>query len=189
MLGLITIRNPQFLIWTDKPPLLPHKSALHFTAPIIMYQPCKNHIYLIYSRLDKWNVARYAKGSKNPLTTFWTSVYIIASGIEQLAKELRSWYEIEYSKWGTATHWTCFRPESNLQFIFKLNEKASDNQFSDHIHEVRSLPSSQSAYRAFHSTETAFPKVQCDNLLKMVDQKANLLVMLDLKLSIIHNWP
>ena len=54
------------------------------------------------------------------------------------------------------------------------------DQLSDHMNEVWPLPSSQSAYIPFHSTETAFPKAQSDILLKMVDQKVTLLVMLDI---------
>ena len=72
-----------------------------------------------------------------------------------------------------------FRPVSNLQFISKLAEKASVNQLSGHMNKVRSLPLGQSAYRPFHSTETALLKVQSDILLNMDDQKVTLLVMLD----------
>ena len=73
-----------------------------------------------------------------------------------------------------------FRPVSNLPFISKLAEKASVNQLSGHMNKVWSLPSGQSAYRPFHSTETALLKVQSDILLNMDDQKVTLLVMLDL---------
>ena len=73
-----------------------------------------------------------------------------------------------------------FRPVSNLPFISKLTEKASVNQLSDHTNKVRPLPWGQSAYRVFHSTETAILKVQSDILLNMDDQKVTLLVMLDL---------
>ena len=68
----------------------------------------------------------------------------------------------------------------NLPFISKLTEKASVNQLSDHMNKVRPLPSGQSAYRPFHSTETALLKIQSDILLNMDDQKVTLLVMLDL---------
>ena len=45
---------------------------------------------------------------------------------------------------------------------------------------MQPLPSGQSAYRPFHSTETALLKVQSDILLNMDDHKVTLLVMLDL---------
>ena len=64
--------------------------------------------------------------------------------------------------------------------ISKLTEKASVNQLSDHMNNVWPLPSGQSAYRPFHSTETALLKVQSDILLYMDDQKVTLLVMLNL---------
>ena len=73
-----------------------------------------------------------------------------------------------------------FRPVSNLPVISKLSEKASVNQLGDHMNQVRPLPLGQSAYRPFHSTETALLKVQYDILLNMDDQKITLLVMLDL---------
>ena len=69
---------------------------------------------------------------------------------------------------------------SNLPFVSKLTEKASVNQLSDHVNKVRPLPSGQSVYRPFHSTETALLKVQSDISLNMDDQKVTLLVMLDL---------
>ena len=83
-------------------------------------------------------------------------------------------------KLGLELVFTSFRPVSNLPFISKLTEKASVNQLSDHMNKVRPLPPGQSAYRPFHSTETALLKVQSDILLSMDDQKVTLLVMLDL---------
>ena len=73
-----------------------------------------------------------------------------------------------------------FRPVINLPFTSKLTVKASVNQLSDHTNKLRPLPSSQSAYIPFHSTETVLLKVQSDILLNMDDQKVTLLVMLDL---------
>ena len=73
-----------------------------------------------------------------------------------------------------------FRPLRNLPFISKLTERASVNQLSDLMNKVRPLPSGQSAYRPFHSTETALLKVQTGILLNMYDKKFTLLVMLDL---------
>ena len=63
---------------------------------------------------------------------------------------------------------------SKLPLISKLTEKASVSQLSDHMNKVRPPPSGQSAYRPFHSTETAFLKVQSDILLNMDDQKVTL---------------
>ena len=48
------------------------------------------------------------------------------------------------------------------------------------MNKVWPLPSGQSAYRPFHSTETALLKVQSDILLSMDGQKGTLRVMLDL---------
>ena len=73
-----------------------------------------------------------------------------------------------------------YRPVSNLSFVSKLVERASVNQLTSHMEQNFPLPSHQSAYRSFHSTETALIKVQSDILLNMDSQKLTLLVMLDL---------
>ena len=52
------------------------------------------------------------------------------------------------------------------------------------MNKMRPLPSGQSAYRPFHSTETALLKVQADILLNMDDQKVTRLVMLDLSAAL-----
>ena len=82
-----------------------------------------------------------------------------------------------------------FRPVSNLPFISKLTEKAPVNPLSDHMNKVRSLPSSQSAYRPFHSTDTSLLKVQSDILLRMDGQKVTLIAMPDLSADTIDNRP
>jgi hypothetical protein len=73
-----------------------------------------------------------------------------------------------------------YRPVSNLTFVSKLVERASASQLTYHMQEKHPLPKYQSAYRTFHSTETALLKVQSDLLLNMDKQRLTLLVMLDL---------
>ena len=73
-----------------------------------------------------------------------------------------------------------FRPVSNLSFISKLTERASVDQLTTHMEQKHPLPSHQSAYRPYHSTETALLKVQSDILMNMDKQRVTLLVMLDL---------
>jgi len=50
----------------------------------------------------------------------------------------------------------------------------------NHIETVSGLPMYQSAYRMYHSTETALLKVQNDPLLAMEEQKVSALALLDL---------
>ena len=64
-----------------------------------------------------------------------------------------------------------FRSVSNLPFISMLTEKASVSQMNQHMREKRPLPALQSAYKPFHSTETALLKVQSDILLNMDNQR------------------
>ena len=48
-----------------------------------------------------------------------------------------------------------YRPVSNLSFISKLVERVVTQQLNGFLSHTGSLPSHQSAYRRFHSTETA----------------------------------
>ena len=48
-----------------------------------------------------------------------------------------------------------YRPISNLSFVSKFVERAVAGRFVRHCEEHHLLPAKQSAYRRFHSTETA----------------------------------
>ena len=58
-----------------------------------------------------------------------------------------------------------YRPISNLGFVSKLLERAVHAQLLIYLNENELLPSVQSAYRQFFSTETAVLKVVSDILL------------------------
>ena len=72
------------------------------------------------------------------------------------------------------------RPVNNLQYISKLVEGAATQQIQQHLSQNLLLPSLQSAYRQFHSTETALLKIKNDLLMAMDRQKVTLLILLDL---------
>ena len=72
------------------------------------------------------------------------------------------------------------RPVSNLDFISKLTERAVFDQIHSHMSRFALYPTSQSAYRKGHSTETALLKVQNDILMNMNCKHVTLLVLLDL---------
>ena len=61
-----------------------------------------------------------------------------------------------------------YRPISNLSFISKLIERLVVKRFSVHVNQHTLLPAHQSAYRPFHSTETAVLSVHND-LVRAVD--------------------
>ena len=69
---------------------------------------------------------------------------------------------------------------SNLNFISKLLERIIHSRMSLHLHSFPSITSFQSAYRSFHSTETALLRIQNDLLLACNQQKVSALVLLDL---------
>ena len=72
------------------------------------------------------------------------------------------------------------RPISNLSFASKLTEKAVFAQIHKYLTTNKLYPKAQSAYREFHSTETALLRVKNDILLNMNQQRVTLLVLLDL---------
>ena len=73
-----------------------------------------------------------------------------------------------------------YRPVSNLSFLSKLIEKIVAKQFVDHLIENGLFDPFQSAYRKYHSTETALLKVQNDILIDIDKKNVAILVLLDL---------
>ena len=73
-----------------------------------------------------------------------------------------------------------YRPVSNLSYISKLIEKAVAKQINEHIAHEGISNKNKSAYRAFHSTETALLKIQNDIATSMDKGAAVGLVRLDL---------
>ena len=72
-----------------------------------------------------------------------------------------------------------FRPVSNLSILSKLIENVVYNRLTKHINENNLFGKNQSAYRKYHSTETALLKVQNDILLSLDQGKFVALVMVD----------
>jgi len=73
-----------------------------------------------------------------------------------------------------------YRPVANLQFTSKVLEKCAASQVIEHSDTHNLSEPLQSAYRTMHSTETALACVQNDILRALDNQKAVLLLMLDL---------
>ena len=74
-----------------------------------------------------------------------------------------------------------YRPISNLAFLGKTIERAAIKQFVEYLSKNDLFARSQSAYRQFHSTETALLRVS-DDILRTLDQQGGevILVLLDL---------
>ena len=73
-----------------------------------------------------------------------------------------------------------YRPVSNLSFLSKVLEKVVVNQLNTHINSSNTPNQYQSAYRKFHSTETALLKIHNDILASMDAGKVTALTLLDL---------
>jgi hypothetical protein len=73
-----------------------------------------------------------------------------------------------------------YRPVANLQFTSKVLEKCASSQLIEHTNAHSLSEPLQSAYRTLHSTETALACVHNDILRALDDQKAVVLLMLDL---------
>ena len=73
-----------------------------------------------------------------------------------------------------------YRPISNLSVLSKLLEHLVARQFVDYLNVSGLLPELHSAYRAFHSTETAVLKVLADIMREVDAGNLVILVLLDL---------
>ena len=71
-----------------------------------------------------------------------------------------------------------YRAISNLSFISKILEKVVANRLSSHININGLINASQSAYKQFHSTETALLKVHNDINLNIDNGKVTALTYL-----------
>ena len=73
-----------------------------------------------------------------------------------------------------------YRPISNLSFLSKVIERIVCNQITQYTGTTGMAEKFQSAYRAFHSTETALIKVKDDILRAIDNQRVTCLILLDL---------
>jgi len=73
-----------------------------------------------------------------------------------------------------------YRPVANLPFLSKVIEKAASRQVMDHVDSNNLGEPLQSSYKRNHSTETALLKVKNDLLLSLDNNKAVLMVLLDM---------
>ena len=73
-----------------------------------------------------------------------------------------------------------YRPISNLSFVSKILEKCVADQITAHIEDNGLFSRVQSAYRSYHSCETATVKIVNDVLIQMDKKSKVVLVLLDL---------
>jgi exonuclease III len=73
-----------------------------------------------------------------------------------------------------------YRPVSNLTYVSKIMEKVVASQLKEHLVMNNVMEPFQSAYCTGRSTESALLRVQNDIVLALANQKAVLLVLLDL---------
>lgn len=73
-----------------------------------------------------------------------------------------------------------YRPIANLSVLSKLLERLVAQQLLDYLKAARLIPELQSAYRAYHSTETAVTKVLADILTALDTGDLAMLTLLDL---------
>ena len=73
-----------------------------------------------------------------------------------------------------------YRPVSNLSFLSKVIEKAALFRLNIHVNENNLLPKNQSAYRQFHSCESALLRLVNDILEGMEEQEVTALIAIDL---------
>ena len=85
-----------------------------------------------------------------------------------------------YKGEGNANELKFYRPVTSLSFLSKVIEKATLGRLNKFLDENNILPSNQSAYQKFHSTESTVTGVLDDLLLEVDKSKICLVFMLDL---------
>ena len=78
------------------------------------------------------------------------------------------------------TQFSNYRPVSNLTFISKAIEKSVANQLISYINKNKLNETFQSAYKQYHSTETALVRVHNDILTAIDNRRTVILLLLDL---------
>lgn len=73
-----------------------------------------------------------------------------------------------------------YRPVSNLSFLSKVIEKAVLYRLNKHVNQNNLLPKNQSAYRKYHSCESALLRLVNDLLNSMEKQEVAVLISIDL---------
>ncbi|XP_072177812.1 uncharacterized protein [Diadema setosum] len=73
-----------------------------------------------------------------------------------------------------------YRPVSNIAFMSKVTEHVVSSRLTSYLRDCHLHEDFQSAYKAFHSTETALLRVKQDILQEIDHKKAVILVLLDL---------
>lgn len=73
-----------------------------------------------------------------------------------------------------------YRPVSNLSYLSKIIERAILDQLLPHLTANSIIPNLQSAFRQFHSTETALCMVYNDLILSVCSGAPSVLILLDL---------
>ena len=121
----------------------------------------KEHLHLLLPSIS--NIVNMSLGSTFP-TSFKKSIIVPLLKKSSLNADILKHY----------------RPVSNLAFISKIIEKAVVLQLNDHLMTNDLFETYQSAYRRFHSTETALLKVQNDILIALDNIQAVVLLLLDL---------
>merc|ERR1712237_219145 len=73
-----------------------------------------------------------------------------------------------------------YRPLYNTSFLSKLLEYACLQQIQMHLQRFDCIPQFQSAYRKFHSVETALCRVYNDLICTTAEGDCSILILLDL---------
>ena len=76
-----------------------------------------------------------------------------------------------------------YHPVSNLSFLSKILQKVVASHLNSHINSSHTSNDYQSAYRKFHSTETALLKIHNDILSSMDDGRVTALTLLNLSIQ------
>ena len=76
-----------------------------------------------------------------------------------------------------------YRPVTKFSFLSKILDKVVTRRLNSHMNGSNTSNHYQSAYRKFHSTETALLKIHNDILISMDDDRIKVLTLLDLSVA------
>ena len=83
-------------------------------------------------------------------------------------------------KGGDPDEVSSYRPLYQASFLSKLHEKCALKQIVNYFERFDCIPQFQSAYKSFHSVETALCRVQNDLIQSKARGECSILIMLDL---------
>ena len=134
-----------------------------------------------YCSLDPINVTKMGQSYEGAATYIMTIINCCFSEAHFVISEKRALIRPGLKRTGLDKEvLSNYRPVSNLSLLSKYIERAMLEQLVPFLEQVEAISKYQSAYRKFHSTETALCKIHDDLVQSVCLGKVSVLIFLDL---------